>query len=115
MTAASLARGESLTVLDGEASTIRIDRGEVWLTEHGSFIDHVLVAGQAYTFDRPGKAIVTAQADSRVTVFAPQDGPPPVRIATALRTLYARPLWWMLAALARPSWRRRPIEAAWSR
>ena len=53
MTAASLAPGESLTVVDGEASTIRIDRGEVWLTEHGSFIDHLLVAGQAYTFDRP--------------------------------------------------------------
>jgi hypothetical protein len=50
-----------------------------------------------------------------VTVLAPHEGPPPVRIATALRTLYARPLWWMLAALARPSWRRRPIEAAWSR
>jgi hypothetical protein len=114
MTAASLARGESLTVLDGEASTIRIDRGEVWLTEHGSFIDHVLVAGQAYTFDRPGKAIVTAQADSHVTVFAPQEGPPPVRITTSLRTLYTRPRWWMVAALAWPARRRRPIQAAWA-
>ncbi len=115
MTAASLSPGESLTVVDGEASTIRIDRGEVWLTEHASFIDHVLVAGQAYTFDRPGKAIVSAQIDSHVTVFAPHEGPPPVRIATSLRTLYARPLWWALAALAWPACRRRPMQAGLSR
>jgi len=109
MTAAWLVRGESLTVVDGAASTIRIDRGEVWLTEHGSLIDHVLVAGQSYTFDRPGMAIVAAQVDSHVTVFAPHEGPPPVRIATSLRTLYTRPLWWMLAALLYPAWRRKPV------
>ena len=112
MTAASLARGESLTVVDGEASTLRIDRGEVWLTEHGSFIDHVLVAGQAYTFDRPGKAIVTAQADSHVTVLAPHEGPPPACIATPRRTLYTRPPWWTLPALLWPASRRRPVSMA---
>jgi len=112
MTAASLAHGESLTVVDGEASTIRIDRGEVWLTEHGSFIDHILVAGQAYTFDRPGTAIVTAQADSRVTVLAPHEGPPPARIATVRRTLYVRPLRWMLPALLWPASWRRPVPIA---
>ena len=83
MIAAFLARGESLAVVDGEASTIRIDRGEVWLTEHGSFIDHILVAGQSYTFDRPGRAIVAAQAESRVTVLAPHEG----RIFVTLRQL----------------------------
>jgi len=109
VTAASLACGESLTVVDGEASTIRIDRGEVWLTEHGSFIDHILVGGQSYIFDRPGVAIVTAQVDSQVTVFAPHKGPPPVRIATSLRTLYTRPRRRMLAALLWPAWRRKPV------
>ena len=112
MTAASLARGESLSVLDGVASTIRIDRGEVWLTEHGSFIDHILVAGQSYTFDRPGKAIVAAQADSRVTVLAPDEGPPAARIATGRRTLYARPWWWILPALLWPAGCRRPVPIA---
>ena len=65
MIAASLAPGESLAVVDGLASTLRIDCGEVWLTEHCSFIDHILVAGQSYTLDRPGKAIVAAQTESR--------------------------------------------------
>jgi hypothetical protein len=106
--AASLACGESLSVDDGVAATIRIDRGEVWLTEHGSFVDHILVAGQSYTFDRPGRAIVTAQADTRVAVLAPDEGPPPARIATARRTLYVRPLWWMLPALLWPAAWRRP-------
>lgn len=109
MTAAFLASGESLTVVDGEASTIRVDLGEVWLTEHGSFVDHILVAGQSYTFDRPGTAVVAAQADSRVTVLAPHEGPPPARIATARRTLYARPLKWLLPALLWPAAWRRPV------
>ena len=112
MIAASLAPGESLAVVDGIASTIRIDRGEVWLTEHGSFIDHILVAGQSYTFDRPGKAIVAAQSQTQVTVLAPHDGPPPARIATARRTLYARPLRWMLPALLWPASCRRPAPMA---
>ena len=112
MIAAFLARGESLAVVDGEASTIRIDRGEVWLTEHGSFIDHILVAGQSYTFDRPGRAIVAAQAESRVTVLAPHEGPPSARIATARRSLYARPLRWMLPALLWPASWRRPVPIA---
>ena len=108
MTAAFLARGESLTVVDGEASTIRVDLGEVWLTEHGSFVDHILVAGQCYVFDRPGTAIVAAQEDSRVTVLAPHEGPPPARIATARRTLQVRPLKWLLPALLWPAAWRRP-------
>ena len=112
MTAASLARGESLTVLDGEASTIRIDRGEVWLTEHGSFIDHILVAGQSYVFDRPGTAIVAAQAESQVTVLAPQEGPPAACIATSRRMLYCRPRRWMLPAVLWPASWRRPAPAA---
>ena len=112
MIAATLARDESLAVVDGVASTIRIDRGEVWLTEHGSFIDHILVAGQSYTFDRPGKAIVAAQTDSRVTVLAPREGPPPARISTARRTLYVRPLCWRLPALLWPAAWRRPVPIA---
>jgi hypothetical protein len=80
--------------------------------EHGSFVDHILVAGQAYTFDRPGTAIVTAQTDSRVTVLAPHEGPPPARIATVRRTLYVRPLRWMLPALLWPASWRRPVPIA---
>ena len=84
VTAASLARGESRSV------------------------------GQSDTFDRPGRAIVTAQSDARVAVLAPAEGPPPARIATARRTLYARPLWWLLPALLWPtSWRRPAPLAGW--
>ena len=88
-----IARGEALTVTDGEAATIRIDRGTVWITEEGSYIDHILTAGQRYTFDRPGTAIVSAHTDARVTVLASRFAGWPARIATAHDTLYVRPLW----------------------
>jgi hypothetical protein len=95
--------GGSLLVIDGEATTLGIERGCVWVTEENSFIDHVLVAGQRYTFDRPGVAIVTAREDARVTLSARRLGPRPLRVALAGRTLYERPLWlsaaWMLLPL----------------
>ena len=75
MTTAVMARGDRLSVTDGEATTIRIDRGCVWITEEGSVVDHVLEAGQRYTFDRPGVALVAAQNEVRVTLLAPRVGP----------------------------------------
>ena len=103
VTVARLAPGETLSVLDGEATTIRIDHGEVWITEDGSFIDHILSAGQLYTFDRPGLALVAAQAASRVTVYAPRLGARPGRIATTHRVLYERPTWRTIVATVWPA------------
>jgi len=107
VTTAVMARGDRLSVTDGEATTIRIDRGCVWITEEGSVVDHVLEAGQRYTFDRPGVALVAAQNEVRVTLLAPRVGPRPARIACGKATLYFRPLWWDVIAAMWPASMRR--------
>ena len=107
VTTALMARGDRLSVTDGEATTIRIDRGCVWITEEGSVVDHVLEAGQRYTFDRPGVALVAAQNEVRVTLLAPRVGPRPARIACGKATLYFRPLWWDVIAAMWPAFMRR--------
>ena len=107
VTTVVLARSEALSVTDGEATTIRIDRGCVWITEEGSVIDHVLEARQRYTFDRPGVALVAAQSDARVTLFAPRVGPRPAAIACGTALLYLRPLWWDVIAAMWPAFMRR--------
>jgi hypothetical protein len=114
VTVAPIARGELLAITDGEATTIRIDRGEVWISEEGSYIDHVLCAGQAYTVESSGVALVAAQKDSRVTLFAPRVGPPPARIAVAGQTVYARSLWRSVVALLFPVWTRQPSRRAFA-
>ena len=107
VTTAVMTRGDTLSVADGEATTIRIDHGCVWITEEGSVIDHVLETGQRYTFDRPGVALVAAQGDVRVTLLAPRVGPRPARIACGKATLYFRPLWWDVIASIWPAFMRR--------
>jgi len=107
VTTAVMIKGDTLSVTDGEATTIRIDRGCVWITEEGSAIDHVLEAGQRYTFDRPGVALVAAQSDVRVTLLAPRVGTRPARIACGQATLYFRPLWQDVIAAMWPAFMRR--------
>ena len=97
-----LPRGEAVIVTDGQATTVRVDRGTVWITEEGSHIDHILTAGQRYAFDRPGAAIVSAHTDARVTLMASRFAGWPARIATARTTLYARPLWRSIVAWVLP-------------
>ena len=94
--------GDSLVVTDGKATSIHIDFGCVWITEEKSFIDHVLVAGQRYTFDRPGVAIATAHEDARVTLVAPRLGAWPARVALPGRVLYVRPVWQTVLGMLLP-------------
>jgi len=107
VTTAVMAEGDILSVTDGEATTIRIDRGCVSITEQGSVIDHILEAGQLYAFDRAGVALVAAQNDVDVTLLAPRVGPPPAHIARGKATLYFRPLWWDAIAALWPAFMRR--------
>ena len=69
LSAQSLASEEVFAIEDGVGTTIRIDSGEVRVTEDGSFIDHILCGGQEYTIDRPGRAIVAAQMESRFSLY----------------------------------------------
>ncbi len=106
--------GELLAISDGVATTLRIDLGEVWITEEGSFIDHILCAGQRYTIDRPGRAIVAARTVSRIALCSPIFGVPPKRVERCNprlgtnEVLYARSLLLNAAASLIPLWARQP-------
>jgi Protein of unknown function (DUF2917) len=76
----SLQRGAWLALEDGVATVIQVKQGEVWISEEGSFIDHILVAGQHYAIDRPGVAIVSMQSEADVAMHFPSGGIAPRRI-----------------------------------
>jgi hypothetical protein len=76
----SLPRGAWLALEDGVATVIQVKQGEVWISEEGSFIDHILVAGQHYAIDRPGVAIVSMQSEADIAMHLPTGGMPPRRI-----------------------------------
>jgi hypothetical protein len=72
-----LARGEMLRVHDGQGRGIAVFRGQVWITQDGDVRDVVLGAGESFTFDRPGLAIVQALADTSVLLFGSDATSPP--------------------------------------
>lgn len=108
-----LAVEELLAISDGVGTTVRIDLGEVWITEEGSFVDHILCAGQQYAIDRPGRAIVTARTVSRIALCSPVFGVPPKNVELCNRRLgtdeilYARSPLLNVAASLIPLWARR--------
>jgi hypothetical protein len=112
-----LAADELLAVSDGVATTVRIESGEVSITEEGSFIDHILCAGQQYTIDRSGRAIVAARTKSRVAIYSPRIGAPPRSVergdssCATSDLLYARSPFLNAIASLIPLWAYRPAVA----
>jgi hypothetical protein len=54
----------SLLLEDIRGTTLRITRGQVWITQEGDSRDIVLGPGEAWTVDRDGLTIVEAQGDT---------------------------------------------------
>jgi Protein of unknown function (DUF2917) len=73
----SVPRDAWLAIEDGIETVIQIEHGEVWITEEGSFIDHILVTGQHYAIDRPGVTIISMQCESHVVMHLPAGSMPP--------------------------------------
>ena len=91
----SLEFGELIVIADGPDTTIRIGIGQVRISEEGSFIDHILIAGQQYTIDRAGRAAVIAQTESQISLHLPRIALPPrsverYRGLAGVELLYAR-------------------------
>jgi hypothetical protein len=113
----SLAMEQLLVVDDGIGITVVVDSGEVWITEEGSFIDQILGAGQDYTIDRPGRAIVAARTESCITLRSPGIGVPPKSVErcdprrAGKVLLYARSLALSAIAGLIPQWARRRAVA----
>jgi Protein of unknown function (DUF2917) len=69
--ATRLAHRGMLQLRDHAGDRIDCLDGSVWITQDGDPRDVVLDAGEAFTLDRPGTAIVYALADARVVVQRP--------------------------------------------
>ena len=61
-----LARSRHVQVIDGRGSSMRCLAGSVWVTQEGDPRDIVLAAGDAFTLDRDGVAIVYATSDAAI-------------------------------------------------
>jgi Protein of unknown function (DUF2917) len=64
-----LQRGEIL-VFQGErrGCTVQCGDGRLWVTQEGDFRDHLLQRGKLFESALPGRIVVTALSDSRLTV-----------------------------------------------
>ena len=68
-----IAAGQSIRVEDGTGTSIRALDGTIWITQEGDVRDVVLRAGQSFTLDRGGLALLVALETSAVArIEAPQ-------------------------------------------
>ena len=67
---ARLDAGQFLTIQDGKGQMLAVFDGLVWVTQDGDPRDAFVAQGGAFTFDRPGLAIVEALKETRLAVLA---------------------------------------------
>ena len=67
----SLQANELLNLDDARGSTIRVARGQVWITQYGDLADHVLDAGDSWAIERNGRTVLQAQNATIVDVVGP--------------------------------------------
>jgi hypothetical protein len=60
-----LTAGQSLKVRDAVGCTVMCCAGTVWITQENDARDIFLTAGQRFTFDRPGLALIHAEEGMR--------------------------------------------------
>lgn len=61
-----LPRSRHMQVIDGRGSAMHCLAGSVWVTQDGDPRDIVLTAGDSFTLDRDGVAIVYATSDAAI-------------------------------------------------
>lgn len=78
-----LAKNQALILTQAKGSLISCRRGSLWITQDDDQRDIVLAAGESFTLDRNGPAIVWALAASSVEMLPAQ--PPRLIGTTVLR------------------------------
>ncbi len=96
----TLAPGDSINLDDARGTTVRVGRGQLWITQYGDPVDHVLEAGDTWAVERNGRTVVQAQQDTLVHLTGPGASRPYSTIARN-RTLLRIAAWLRRAAVAR--------------
>jgi hypothetical protein len=64
----TLEAGQVLSLDDAEGLRIRARTGTVWVTEEGSRKDHIVGPGDSLIVARPGRTVVQALQQARITI-----------------------------------------------
>ena len=67
----ALQANELVNLDDARGTTVRVGRGQVWLTQYGDLADHVLDAGDSWAIERNGRTVLQAQHATIVDVTGP--------------------------------------------
>lgn len=81
-----LKRKQLVMVRDGLGHSIVCDSGSVWVTQEGDPRDIVLGAGEAFTLDRPGTALVLAFEPGAISITNTQARTRANRLVAFLRS-----------------------------
>ncbi len=68
---------ELIRLYDPSGARVECVRGALWITQHRDHEDHFLAANDALTLDRPGLALIHAQAPSEIVLSEPGPSPRP--------------------------------------
>ena len=79
----ALASGDLVNLDDARGTTVRIGRGQVWITQYGDPVDHVLDAGDTWAVERNGRTILQAQQAAIVDLTGPGAASAIVPVASA--------------------------------
>ena len=82
-------RGSTLRIDEGAGATLYVRRGELWLTEEGGGVDHLLQSGQSFWITRDGMTLALALRESVVAVAAARPASPAQSIGGLLRRAWA--------------------------
>jgi len=78
---------EVIRLFEPRGARVECVRGALWITQNRDYEDYFLAANDALTLDRPGLALIHAQAPSEIVLSEP--APPPRLRQKIGRTLVA--------------------------
>ena len=64
-----LGAGELLSVESGRGRCLVVFAGKVWITQEGDIGDYIIDAGESFTFDRHGMALIEALQPARMALL----------------------------------------------
>jgi len=89
---------EVIRLYDPRGARVECVRGALWITQNRDYEDYFLAANDSLTLDRPGLALIHAQAPSEVVLLEPAPSP---RLRQGIGNLFVASLHAVGRAFAR--------------